>query len=127
MGSPVQRAFMGDLDMSGPVKWLRVNKDLNCDRDVGDTGEASDGEAAAHSSGGGSCYWMDMGLKGGMAQDQDEPPFSFLGGNGASQMGSLDCDPMIRPGAGSTDAIVQGLRPVLRRQQVQHHPVLSRR
>ena len=84
---------MGDLDLSGPVKWLRVNKDLNCDRDVGDTGEASDLEAATHRSGTGSCFWMDMGLKGGIARDQDEPPFAFTEGSGPSQMGSVDCDP----------------------------------
>ena len=111
LASPVQRAFMGDLDMSGPVKWLRVTKDLNCDRDTNDPGEASDGEAATHPADAASCFWMDMGLKGGMARDQDEPPFAFTEGSGSSQMGSLDCDPAIPQGQVLTDGIVSGCGP----------------
>jgi hypothetical protein len=112
LASPVQRAFMGDLDLSGPVKWLRVNKDLNCDRDTTDFGEATDGEAATHSSAIGSCFWVDMGLKGGMARDQDEPPFSFVEGSGPSQMGFLDCDPAYNQGhQGLVDAVVGGCKP----------------
>lgn len=111
LASPVQRAYMGDLDKSGPVKFLRVNKDLNCDRDTSDLGEASDGEAATQRSDIGSCFWVDMGLKGGMARDQDEPPFAFTEGSGASQIGSVDCDPTIGQGQVLTDGVVNGCGP----------------
>lgn len=111
LASPVQRAFMGDLDLSGPVKWLRVNKDVNCDRDASDTGEAVDGPAATHRSGSSSCFYVEMGLKGGIALDQDEPPFAFNEGSGPSQMGSVDCDPTIGQGQILTDGVVNGCSP----------------
>jgi hypothetical protein len=111
LNSPVQRAFMGDLDLSGPLKWLRVNKDLNCDLDTFDAGEASDQEAASQGPGG-ACFWMDMGLKGVIARDQDEPPFGFVEGSGSSQLGVLDCDPQYNQGSqGLIDAVVGGCAP----------------
>jgi Putative Flp pilus-assembly TadE/G-like len=100
LASPIQRAYMGDLDKNGPVKWIRVNKDTNCDRNA----EVSDGAAATHPQGSASCYFVDMGLKGGLAKDQDEEPFAFLEGSGPSQLGLLDCKQTLQ----LKDAVVEG-------------------
>jgi hypothetical protein len=108
LGSPVQRAFMGNLDLSGPVKWLRIGQDVNCNR----TAELLDGAAATYPSGLPACFHVEMGLRGGMAIDQDEPPFTFNEGSGPSQMGSLDCDPAIGQGQILTDGVVNGCGPV---------------
>jgi hypothetical protein len=107
LASPVQRAFMGDLDQSGPVKFLRIGKDESCDR----TAEELDGRAATRQTGAPSCFLVEMGLKGGMAKDQDEPPFAFNEGSGASQMGSVECDPAIPQGSILTDGVVNGCSP----------------
>jgi hypothetical protein len=53
-----------------------------------------------------------MGLKGGIAKDQDEPPFVFDEGSGPSQMGFLECDPQFGQGQQLTDAIVKGCKPL---------------
>jgi hypothetical protein len=110
---PVQRAFMGDLNKSGPVKFLRVGKDLDCNRTISrpPQDEALDGEAGTHSQAS-SCWYVDMGLKGGIAKDQDEPPFVFDEGSGPSQMGFLECDPDYGQGQQLTDAIVAGCKPM---------------
>jgi Putative Flp pilus-assembly TadE/G-like len=102
--APVQRAFMGNIDLSGPVKWLQIGRDVNCD----DVGEAIGGPAASHQTGVSACFFVDMGLKGGIAKDQDEPPFVFDEGTGSSQMGFLDCDPAFGQGQQLTDAVVNG-------------------
>jgi hypothetical protein len=113
LASPVQRAFMGDLDKSGPLKFLRVGKDLNCNRTIDSgTAETLDGEAGTHATGTPSCWYVDMGLKGGLAKDQDEPPFVFDEGSGPSQMGFLECDPAYGQGQQLTDAIVAGCKPL---------------
>jgi Putative Flp pilus-assembly TadE/G-like len=86
--APVQRSFMGDDDMSGPIKFLRLTGDSNCD---GLPGPGAAGEEASVTAGGNHCFYVDMGMKGVIAQDQDEPPVVFnLKG---SQSAVLDCDP----------------------------------
>jgi hypothetical protein len=107
LGAPVQRAFMGDIDRSGPVKWLRVGKDLNCDRDA----EELDGSAATHPTASRLCLYVDMGLRGATAKDQDQPPVAFTEGTGASQMGSVECDPAISQGQILIDGVVDGCGP----------------
>ena len=107
LASPVQRAFMGNLDLSGPVKWLRIGKDPSCDG----IDEVVEGPAATHVSGSATCFNVDMGLKGAMARDQDEPAFAFNEGTGPSQMGSVDCDPALQQGQVLTDGVVNGCAP----------------
>ena len=88
--APVQRSFMGDDDLSGPIKFLRLTGDSNCD---GLPGPGAAGEEASVTAGASHCFYVDMGLKGVIAQDQDEPPVVFnLKG---SQSAILDCDPNI--------------------------------
>ncbi len=48
-----------------------------------------DGEAASQPFGQ-RCFDYEMGLKGALATDQDEPPFAF--NFKGSQSGSVDCD-----------------------------------
>ena len=118
LASPVQRAFMGSLDLSGPVQWLRIGKDVNCDR----TAEELDGSAATHPSNSLTCLYVDMGLRGGTADDQDEPPVAFTEGSGSSQMGSVDCDPNIPQGAILTDGVVSGCSPFYRGNKFDSFP-----
>jgi hypothetical protein len=110
LAAPVQRAFMGNIDVSGPVKWLRLTQDAACDGSI-DAGDYQDGPAATHASNTPACFYVDMGLKGGLAQDQDEPPIVFSEGTGPSQMGSLDCDPNIQQGQILTDGVIRGCSP----------------
>jgi hypothetical protein len=99
LASPIQRSFMGDLDRTGPVKWLRLTVDQDCnlltltDRIVG--GDPNTGaDAASQPAGQERCYFLDMGLAGGMARDQDEPPIALNLGSGSSQRALIDCDPV---------------------------------
>jgi hypothetical protein len=124
LASPVQRAFMGDLEKSGPVKFLRIGKDLNCNRTIdSNPPEALDGHAGTHFALAGSCWYVDMGLKGGMAKDQDEPPFVFDEGSGSSQMGFLDCDPQFGQGEQLTEAILHGCDPLYRGNRFDTDPL----
>lgn len=105
--NPVQRSFMGDDDRSGPIKFLRLNADTGCnDRGLPD---AQDTTAASHPFGETRCYWMEMGLKGAIAQDQDEPPIVF--NLKASQSAALDCDPNLSNLKGE---VVGGCSPLYR-------------
>jgi len=90
LAHPVQRAFMGDINKSGAVKWLRLTADTNCDG-VPEFGLSETGEAASVPSGT-NCFFMTMGLQGGLAKDQDEPPIQLNIG-ATSQSAILDCDP----------------------------------
>ena len=89
--NPVQRAFMGNINRSGAVKWLRLTADTNCDG-VPDYGLSETGEAASIPSGGCNQFFMTMGLQGGLSKDQDEPPIQLNIG-ATSQSSVLDCDP----------------------------------
>jgi hypothetical protein len=90
LDAPVQRSFMGDLERTGPVKWLRLTVDQDCDpltptdRIVGDQ--------AASQPFGCASYLVEMGMAGGLAQDQDEPPIAFNLGGTSSQRAYVDCD-----------------------------------
>lgn len=87
---PLQRPFMGNDDRSGPVKFLRLNADANCDNPTG-LPEFQDNEAGSMQLGAAHCFSVEMGLKGGVAQDQDEPPIAF-NITGSSQSALVDCD-----------------------------------
>jgi Flp pilus assembly protein TadG len=102
LGAPVQRSFRGNsVDHAGPIQWLRLTTDSNCD------GGANfiDGEAASHSGPG--CFVMDMGLRGGLAQDADEPSLMLDDGTGPSQTGTIHC-PGYNQGQSITEGIPQG-------------------
>ena len=97
LASPIQRSFMGDLERTGPVRWIRLSTDANCDhktksdRVVGAdplTGE----NAASQPVGLMRCYVVDLGLAAGLARDQDEPPIAFNLGDNSSQRAYIDCD-----------------------------------
>jgi hypothetical protein len=99
LNAPIQRSFMGDLDRTGPLRWLRVTRDIDCDvntidRIVGWDPIAGE-DAASQPASANRCFIMDMGLQGGMARDQDEPPIALLLGSGPSQRALVDCDPSI--------------------------------
>jgi hypothetical protein len=103
--APIQRSFMGDIDRTGPLKWLRLTVDRDCntttftDRIVG-TDPITGDDAASQPADALRCYVMEMGLAGGLARDQDEPPIALnLGGviEGSSQRALVDCDPNIQP------------------------------
>lgn len=87
--NPVQRAFMGDDDRSGPVKFLRIHADRNCDS--GGVPDSIDNEAGSQPIGSTHCFYLQIGLKGGVAADQDEPPIAF-NLTGSAQSALVDCD-----------------------------------
>ena len=90
--NPVQRSFMGDIDKSGPVKYLDL-LNVDCTTGVvvppfGATGQAASVPAGRR------CFKMDMGLQGALARDQDEEPI-VLNIGVTSQSAVVDCDPSI--------------------------------
>jgi hypothetical protein len=100
LAAPIQRSFMGDLDRTGPLKWLRLTVDQDCDpatftdRIIGQ--DLTLGvDAASQPAGACRAYVVDMGLAGGLARDQDEPPIALNLGSGSSQRALIDCDPNI--------------------------------
>ena len=68
---PVQRSFMGNLDLSGAVKWLRLWTDVNCDGGPFPDYSTDDGRAASLPFGN-HCSYVEMGLQGGLARDRSE-------------------------------------------------------
>jgi len=98
LAAPIQRSFMGELDRTGALRWLRLTVDQDCDlttltdRNMG--GDPITGaDAASQPAGADRCYVVDMGLSGGLARDQDEPPIALNLGSGSSQRALIDCDP----------------------------------
>jgi hypothetical protein len=108
LASPIQRAFRGNTLASGSIQWLRLTQDSNCD---GVPPFAQDLQAASAQIGGNRCFLMDMGLKGGLAQDADEEPILFNDGVGSSQMGAVDCDPNIQQGQILIAGVAKGCGP----------------
>ena len=89
---PAQRAFMGNLARSGPVKYLHL-KNVDCsDGDSVLAGGSVTGEAASVQAGGQRCFRLEMGLQGALARGQDEYPIQINVGN-TSQSAVVDCDP----------------------------------
>ncbi|MGH7539412.1 MAG: Tad domain-containing protein [Gemmatimonadota bacterium] len=114
VAAPIQRSFSGSVDRTGPLRWLRLTADLNCGDGVPDLGLSETVEAASV-PGGRHCFYMEMGLQGAVARDQDEPPIAFNLGTTGSQRALLDCD----PGAGTNlkEEIQTGCSPLY-----QEHP-----
>src|SRR5439155_16826379 len=90
------------------VQWLRLTQ-----------GDVSSGACvptqvdpnSASATNSNHCFYMDMGLKGGLAKDVDEEPIVFNDGAGASQMGAVDCDPNIPQGQVLEDGVQYGCGP----------------
>jgi hypothetical protein len=101
LNAPVHRSFMGHLERTGPLKWLRLTVDLDCnpltfDRIIGhDSLTGSNADAASQPAGVQRCYVVELGMAGGLARDQDEPPIAFNLGDNSSQRAYVDCDPAI--------------------------------
>ena len=91
--NPVQRAFMGNINKSGPVKFLHL---YNVDCTNGSElipGQTETGESASVPAGT-RCFKMEMGLQGALAREQDEEPIVLNIGD-TSQSAVVDCDPSI--------------------------------
>jgi hypothetical protein len=103
LAAPIQRSFMGSVDRTGPLRWLRLDIDPSCNTEPTDrvfgwadpppTAWPNLGDAASLPAGSRPCYIVNLGLQGGMARDQDEPPIALLLGSGPSQRALVDCDP----------------------------------
>ena len=82
-----------------PLRWLRLDIDPTCNTDITDRlfgwkdAPPPTDDAASRPVGSTPCYVVNMGLQGGMARDQDEPPIALLLGSGPSQRALVDCDP----------------------------------
>lgn len=89
---PVQRIFRGDSVSAGPVRWLRLKADRSpCSSPVPTDEFGFGGEEGNQPVSATSCFVVEMGMKGGIATDADEPGVLFSDGIGASQMGYVDC------------------------------------
>ena len=110
LASPIQRAFMGYLDTSGPIRWLRLTADQDCNPAT--LTDISLHPQAASQPFGNRCFYMEMGMKGAEAKDQDEFGIAFNEGTGPSQMGAVLCDPAIPPGQILIIGVVQGCQPL---------------
>jgi Putative Flp pilus-assembly TadE/G-like len=89
---PVQRAFMGDINKSGPVKFLHLFN-VDCTSGTVLAGVTETGLAASVLAGR-RCFKLEMGLQGALARDQDEQPIQLNIG-ATSQTAVVDCDPSI--------------------------------
>jgi hypothetical protein len=88
---PIQRIFRGDTVTAGSIRWLRLKADdAGCSSPPGDE-SFFDGTEGDHPESATSCFVVEMGMKGGLATDADEPGFLFSDGVGSSQMGYVDC------------------------------------
>ena len=98
LDAPIQRSFMGHLERTGPLEWLRLTVDAGLrsarpDWVVGhDYVSGTEEDAASQPAGATRCYVVDLGMAGGLARDQDEPPIAFNLGDNSSQRAYVDCD-----------------------------------
>lgn len=100
--NPVQRGFMGNLALSGPVKYLHLYN-VDCNNGSTIAGFGVTGEAASVQTGR-RCFKLEMGLQGALAREQDEVPIQLNIG-ATSQSAVVDCDPDI---PNLKEEIVQG-------------------
>ena len=100
---------MGDIDLSGSIKWIRMAADTNGACDSATFFGSETGQAASVPSGGTPCFYVDVGLQGSIPEDQDEYPIAFNIST-TSQHQLLDCDPNIPQGQ-IDDAIAAGCGP----------------
>ena len=100
LAAPVQRTYMGSLERTTPIEWLRLTMDPDCDR-VNTPDDLVPGhvyppdpeqDAASQPVDTTRCYIVDLGTAGGLARNQDEPPIAFNLGDNSSQRAYVDCD-----------------------------------
>ena len=119
LAAPVQRMFRGNSLMSTNVQWLRLSTYAGC----GATPSSYPQAASVPNGAGNHCFFMDMGLKGGIAVDAGEQPILFNDGIGSSQMGSVDCDPTIPQGKELTIGVVNGCNVWYARHPFDYNPL----
>lgn len=90
--NPVQRGFMGNINRSGPVKFLHL-LNVDCTNGALLLGLTETGEAASVPAGR-RCFKLEMGMSGALAREQDEEPIVLNIGD-TSQTAVVDCDPSI--------------------------------
>jgi Putative Flp pilus-assembly TadE/G-like len=117
---PLQRSFRGNTVSAGSTRWLRLTTDDDCDPF---TGNVQDGQAASVLAGGQHCFYMDFGLKGGLALNSSDPMVLFNDGVGPSQMGAVDCDPAIPQGQMLEDGILNGCQPWYAKHPFDYNPL----
>jgi Putative Flp pilus-assembly TadE/G-like len=105
--NPLQRSFMGDPITSGAIVWLRLSQGNLVGGTCTPTFPAD--PRAASATNGMHCFYMEMGLRGGLSKDQDEPPIAFNISD-TSQHQLLDCDPSINQGQ-IAEAVRRGCGP----------------
>ena len=105
--NPLQRSFMGDPITSGAILWLRLSQGNLVSGSCTPTLPAD--PRAANATNGMHCFYMEMGMRGGLSKDQDEPPIAFNISD-TSQHQLLDCDPNISQGQ-IADAVRKGCGP----------------
>jgi hypothetical protein len=101
LAAPVQRTYMGSLERTTPIEWIRLTVDPDCDpvntpEDwvIGHSYPPDpEADAASQPDGATRCYVVDLGTAGGLARDQDEPPIAFNLGRTSSQRAYVDCEP----------------------------------
>jgi Putative Flp pilus-assembly TadE/G-like len=118
--SPVQQGFRGDSIASGSVQWLRLAQDTTAPCD---SANRQDTNAASAQTGALRCFFIEMGLKGGIAAGANEEPILFNDGIGSSQMGSIDCDPNINQGQILIDGVIKGCGPSYARHPFDWSPL----
>ena len=121
LAAPVQRAFSGSVDRTGPLRWVHLVADTDCDgapnlgfNVTGETVEAASVPA------GRNCFYVEMGLQGAIARDQDEPPIAFNLGASGSQRAFLDCDPAA--GTNLKTEIQNGCAPLYQQHRFTYTP-----
>ena len=103
LAAPVQRTYMGSLERTTPIEWLRLTSATSAtgDCDPATLGDIVPGhvyppdpeqDAASQPLDETRCYLVDVGTAGGLARDQDEPPIAFNLGDNSSQRAYVDCD-----------------------------------
>ena len=111
--------FRGNSLMSSNVQWLRLSTYAGC----GATPSSYPQAASVPNGAGNHCFFMDMGLKGGIAVDAGEQPILFNDGVGSSQMGAVDCDPTIPQGKELTIGVVNGCNVWYARHPFDYNPL----
>ena len=83
----IQRSFMGNAELSGSIDFVRLMADVDCDGAL----DQIESEAASQPAGSQRCFMIEVGTRGGAAQDQSDPPIAL--GVAGSAAFVLDCDP----------------------------------
>ena len=105
---PIQRSFMGRHDSAGSVRVAATDDRAELRRQPRTTSYTRPRASRPVAN---RCFFVDLGLKGGIARIRTRSQFSFNEGIGASQMGAVDCDPNIQQGQILEDGVIKGCEP----------------